>query len=104
MLMPEADGSNDKKVSFSAIWNVVGQPLLSQLPRFWTNRRQSGSYPRPAWRRSLGRVVAKPDKCLSSFRGGFHLYGFRVYQELVSQDPTRKGKNDVGHQFQVGSP
>jgi hypothetical protein len=45
MLMPEADGSNDKKVSFSAIWNVVGEPLLSQLPRFWTSGRLTGSYP-----------------------------------------------------------
>jgi hypothetical protein len=28
--MPEADGSNDKRASFSAILKLVGGPLLSQ--------------------------------------------------------------------------
>jgi hypothetical protein len=32
--MPKADGSNDKKVSFSAIWRVVAETLLNRLMRF----------------------------------------------------------------------
>jgi len=34
--MAEADGSNDKSASFSAILKLVGGPLLSSRWRFWT--------------------------------------------------------------------
>jgi len=57
MLMAEADGSNDKRASFSAILKSVGGPLLSQtdaIPdelsanltlRLLPARRPTGSYP-----------------------------------------------------------
>src|ERR1700730_17541370 len=55
---------------------AVYQPLYNEALCFGSERRTKtsmhieehcgcivgGSYPRPAWRRSLGRVVGKPDK------------------------------------------